>query len=78
MVVSSFDLVGAQLQVYAVSRCVVCYGDFTFFVSVCQLVLVFPEYDRKLPTPSADTNDLQLWKRRKTTICLLTPDEYDH
>ena len=33
-------------------------GDFTFRVSVCQLVIVCPGYDRELLTPSAGDNDL--------------------
>ena len=49
-VVSPFDLVGAQLEVHVVSRCVACNGDFTFGISVCQLVFVCPRYDHKLPT----------------------------
>ena len=61
----------AQLEVYAVSGCSVLNGDFTFCVSVCQLVLVCPGYDRKLRTLSAGANDLYLLKRRKTTNHLL-------
>ena len=47
-----------QLEVYAVSRCVVFDGDFISCVSVCTLVLVCPGYDQKLPKPSVDANDL--------------------
>ena len=49
-----------QLDMYAVPRCVVCNSDFTYFfcVSVCQLVLMCPEYNRKQPTPTAGANDL--------------------
>ena len=50
---SPYDLVQANrhnLEVYAELRCVVCDGDLTFCVSVCQLVLVCPVYDHKLPT----------------------------
>ena len=45
-------LVGRQFT------CVVCNGDLTICVSVCQLVLVSPGYDRKLTTLSAGANDL--------------------
>ena len=54
----------AHLEVYAVSLCVVC----NFCVSVCQLVLVCPGYDCKLPTPSAGASDLCLLKRGKQPI----------
>ena len=47
----------AQLEVYGVSRCVVCNGDFTVCVSVCQLVFVCPGYDRELLRLSAGAND---------------------
>ena len=38
--------------------CVVFNGDFISCVSVCQLVLVCPGYDLKLPAPSVGANDL--------------------
>ena len=50
--------VWAQLEVYAVTHCVVCNGDFTCFVSVRQLVLVCPVYDCELHTLSAGATDL--------------------
>ena len=57
-----FDLVGAHrhniLEVYAVSHCVVFNGYFISCVSVCQLVLVCPGFDLKLPITSIGTNDL--------------------
>ena len=50
----------AQLGVYTMSRCValVFDGDFISCVSVCQLVLVCPQNDLKLPTPSVGACDL--------------------
>ena len=52
---------------YAVSRCVLCKGDFTFCVSVCQLVL---RYDCKLPKLSYAANVLCCWSAVKQ------PDTY--
>ena len=57
---------------YAVSRCAVFNGDFISCVSVCQLVLVCPGYDLKLPTPSVGANEPLLLKRRKTANYSLT------
>ena len=49
----------AQLEMHAVSRCVVSNGDFICCVSACQLALqVCPGYDLKLSTPSVGANDL--------------------
>ena len=47
-----------QLEMYAVSRCVVFNGVFVSCVSVWQLVLVCPGYDLKLTPPSVGANDL--------------------
>ena len=55
----SFDLFGEQLDVYAMSQCVVLNGDFTFCFSVCQLVvLLCRAYYLKLHTLSVGANDL--------------------
>ena len=50
----------AQLAVYAVSRCVVCKGDFTLyeFLSACLLFFVYAWYDHKLHGLSAGANGL--------------------
>ena len=50
---------------YAVSRCVVLNGYFICCVSVCQLVLVCPGYDLKLPTPGVGANGLCCWSAVK-------------
>ena len=69
---------GHRLEVYCwlvlMSRCVVCNGDFTVSVFICQLVLVCPGYDRKLPTLSAGANDRAAAVKAliKTTNYLLT------
>ena len=57
--------------------CVVCNCDFASCVSVCQLVLVCPGYDRKLPIPSVGANYLQLLKHHRTTHCLFLAQEND-
>ena len=51
-------MVRAQLEVHAVSRCALCNGGFTLCVSVCELALVGPGYDRKFPTLGAGASDL--------------------
>ena len=60
---SLFDTVVAQVEVYAVSRRVVCNGDFSF---VCQQVL---GYDCKLSKLNAGANDLH----HRRTEHLLNP-----